>query len=138
MTDISAFLNIQDIHDCSLTSISIVDGRDINILIYSESGKEKIGSLIFQNVEYCRFDDFRLGNIIFHISVLDVGDTSGINDTLCYILNKKPDDLKKEWINTIKNNIESKKMLLSELATSYGVYGAVLCRSIAFTPWCQC
>jgi hypothetical protein len=126
---ISIYLHINTIHDNLITGISTVDKNNIVLSINEFSNLKKIGDLVFYNVKQCRFDDFRLGNIILDITILDIKD---INDELCYLFDISEKDMGKDWIVQIKENIALQKLILVQLTTTYGVHGIILCEQVAF------
>jgi hypothetical protein len=132
MEDISRYLQINDIHDCTITGISIIDKEKICISVYDEQGKTKEGDFVFHNVTECRFNNFKLGNIILDIAVYNEEDINIIDEKLCFIFDIKVSDLHKTWIKNIKNDIISRKSILVDFSTSYGVFGIILCNTVIF------
>jgi hypothetical protein len=131
--DISDYLNIQSMHDCLLTGILLCDKSILLVNVSDYSGTKKIGNFIFSGLKACRFNDFRLGNIILDISVY-TGENrvEFIDNTLCYIFDINKNKITEEWCNVIKSDIYSKKLLLVNFSTSYGAYGSILCEKIKF------
>lgn len=126
------------IHDWAITGIVISDEKDIWISIndfYNDTGK---GKLILKDVKYCRFDNFKLGNIILDFTIFDSNDINKIDKDLCYVLDISKDETEKEWVRKIINDLSSSNLVLAVLTESYGVCGAVICKEIVFDLKAKC
>lgn len=129
MKNISMYLNIKTIHDNLITGISVVDKNNIILSINDPYNSNEKRELVFYNVKQCRFDNFRLGNIILDITVLNI---NNINNDLCYIFDISQNVLEQEWIAQIKKDITLEKLIMIRLTTSYGMFGNILCERISF------
>jgi hypothetical protein len=132
MHSIDSYLNIPSVHDCMLTGLQIVERTSLNITICDSSSRIRKGNFVFSEVKYCRFNDFRLGNIILDISILTNEDIKSIDKNLCHVLDVDPNELNASWVAALKNDILSGNLLLIAFSTSYGVYGSLLCENVRF------
>jgi hypothetical protein len=130
--NINNYLHTQSIHDWLLTGISILDSTTLEISVSDPSNKDR-GKFIFYNVESCKFDDFRLGNIILDV-VVYTGENieSVIDEGICYIFDIDSSKLTASWCDNLKQDIYSQKLLLVNFSTSYGAYGAIICQSVEY------
>jgi len=126
MKSISKYLNIDSVHDCNMTGIIVSEEETLNLIISDLEGKAK--NILFIETKYCRFDDFRLGNIILSLEVYDDYDIQIIDDYLCYILDIDKKDLSKDFVLKLKNAIYSKELILVVLEPSYGAMGVIICK----------
>ena len=130
--NINDYLHTQNVHDWLLTGISILDGNTLEISV-SDPSKKDHGKFIFYNVKSCKFDDFRLGNIILDVVVYTgVNIETAIDESICYIFGIDRNKLTTSWCDNLKKDIYSQKLLLINFSTSYGAYGAVICQSVEY------
>lgn len=133
--NLTNYLSIESLHDGLLSGIEVVEEKQLTLVITTRENKTY--NIVFLNTKSCRFDNFRLGNIVFSIEVYQGKDVDNyenrINELLCYLFDLEMDEISKPYVLDIKESLRQGKILLVELEASYGVEGVILCEKIVWS-----
>jgi len=119
---------LKNVHDSKVVSLQIVNETTITIGILTNN---KIVNYQFLNCLKCRFDDFRIGNIILDVELYGKDDINSIECILTYVLGIRKQDYGKQFVLDVLRKIQNGEIFLLELTSSYGLRGALLFHDIA-------
>lgn len=124
-------------HDWYLASIESNYTDEVTLKVFFQDNARIVK---FSGVVRCLFDNFREGNILSEMKVVDpdIPEERLIKETsllpLKYIYNNK-DELKKPHFKETVEKIRKGELLLVEISASYGCEGAILCKGFEERVW---
>jgi hypothetical protein len=128
MKKIEEYLEISSLHDKKIFGIYIDTNEDLVIAINNDMTIIKI---IFIKPKRIRLDNFRLGNIIFGISIAEEKDIVELEEELLDLLDMNRNGFQnREYFTKTKDDLAKGILLFTTLQSSYGVEGYILCEEI--------
>jgi hypothetical protein len=128
MKKIEEYLEISSLHDKRIFGIYIDTNEDLVIAINNDMTIIKI---IFIKPKRIRLDNFRLGNIIFGISIAEEKDIVKLEEELLDLLDmNRNSSQNREYFTKTKGDLAKGILLFTTLQSSYGVEGYILCEEI--------